>query len=168
MTAPMPLAIAEVNALDRDEFIGRFGGVYEQSPWVAGQAWLARPFADRGALELAMREAVLRAGHERQLALLRAHPQLGTRLTLSGHSRAEQAGAGLDRLDDAERSALAALNEEYERKFGHPYILAVRGASLHAIQDDLRARIGAGAAQEFDEALRQVFRIAAFRLADLC
>lgn len=164
----MRLAIAEVNALDGADFVGRFGAVYEQSPWVAEQAWLARPFADRGAVERAMRDAVLRAGRDRQLALLRAHPRLGTRLALTGHSAAEQEGAGLRQLGDAERSELATLNDEYERKFGHPYILAVRGADLRTILENLRSRTGADAAAEFDEALRQVFRIASFRLADLC
>jgi 2-oxo-4-hydroxy-4-carboxy-5-ureidoimidazoline decarboxylase len=161
------LTIAELNALDRAAFIARFGDIYEQSPWVAEAAWQARPFADGQALETAMREAVLRAGRARQLALLRAHPRLGTRLALTAHSQAEQAGAGLAGLSPAERSELETLNDEYERKFDFPFIYAVRNASLRAILESCRERIGADADREFNESLRQVFRIAGFRLAGL-
>jgi 2-oxo-4-hydroxy-4-carboxy-5-ureidoimidazoline decarboxylase len=167
MTGPAS-PFAAINALDRQAFVARFGVVYEQSPWVAEAAWARRPFADRAALEQAMQDAVRQASRSRQLELLRAHPRLGTRLALSGHSRAEQAGAGLEELTDAERSELGALNEAYERKFGFPFIYAVRNARLRAILDSCRGRIAADAESEFNESLRQVFRIAAFRLTDLC
>jgi 2-oxo-4-hydroxy-4-carboxy-5-ureidoimidazoline decarboxylase len=161
-------SIEEVNSLDRAAFVSRLGGIYEQSPWVAERAWEHRPFADRSALQLAMQETVRQAERSRQLELLRAHPRLGTRLALSGYSQAEQAGAGLGDLTPAERSELETLNDEYERKFGFPFIFAVRNASLRAILESCRSRIGADAGVEFDESLRQVFRIAAFRLAELC
>jgi 2-oxo-4-hydroxy-4-carboxy-5-ureidoimidazoline decarboxylase len=161
-------SIAEINSLDRPAFVTRFGGVYEQSPWVAEEAWKRRPFADRNALECALRDVVRQADRARQLDLLRAHPRLGTRLALSGCSRAEQAGAGLEELTPAERSELETLNDEYERRFGFPFIFAVRNANLRAILESCRGRIGADAGTEFNESLRQVFRIAAFRFADLC
>lgn len=167
MTA-LARSIDEVNSLDSAAFVERFGGIYERSPWVAEEAWKHRPFADRTALEHAMQDVVRRADRPRQLELLRAHPQLGTRLALSGHSLVEQAGAGLGNLTAAERQELESLNESYERKFGFPFIFAVRNASLRAILESCRSRIGADPGTEFDESLRQVFRIAAFRLADLC
>ena len=161
-------SIEAANSLDRAAFVARFGGIYEQSPWVAEEAWEHGPFADRDALELTMQDTVRQAERGRQLELLRAHPPLGTRLALCGYSQAEQAGAGLGELTAAERSELEALNDSYERKFGFPFIFAVRNASLRAILENCRSRIRADAGAEFDESLRQVFRIAAFRLADLC
>lgn len=162
------LSIGELNALDRDAFVAHFGTVYEHSPWVAEQAWASRPFADREALAQAMQQAVLRAGRERQLGLLRAHPKLGTRLALSGYSRAEQSGAGIEAASDVDRAELRALNARYEARFGFPFILAVKNATLPEILAGCRRRVDADPADEFDEALRQVFRIAGFRLADLC
>lgn len=162
-----PPSIAQLNSMDRATFVARFGGVYERSSWVAEQAWQARPFADRNALERAMQKAVMETGQARQLELLRLHPPLGTRLKLSGHSRAEQAGSGLLEATAAERAELERLNRDYERKFGFPFIFAVRNASLRSILDSCRIRINADAKPEFDESLRQVFKIAAFRLADL-
>jgi 2-oxo-4-hydroxy-4-carboxy-5-ureidoimidazoline decarboxylase len=162
------LAIGEVNTLDRKAFVARFGGVYEHSPWVAEHAWSRRPFTDGGALAAAMQEAVRSAPRERQLALLQAHPALGARLGLSDCSRAEQAGAGIAAATDAERDELRELNARYEQRFGFPFILAVTGATLPAILESCRRRVTAAPEAEFEEALRQVFRIAGFRLADLC
>lgn len=162
-----PLSIAAINAMDRAAFVARFGGVYERSPWVAEQAWGARPFADRMALEQAMQEAVRTSGRQRQLELIALHPRLGTRLKLSGYSREEQSGAGLLNAAPEELEELARLNAAYEARFGFPFILAVRSASVRQILDSCRARIDHAAASEFDESLRQVFRIAHFRLSDL-
>jgi 2-oxo-4-hydroxy-4-carboxy-5-ureidoimidazoline decarboxylase len=162
-----PMSIAAVNAMDRSDFIERFGAVYEHSPWVAEETSEARPFENRGELERAMRDVVLAASPEKQLALLRAHPRLGTRAELTAYSQAEQSGAGIGAARDTDRETLARLNREYEDKFGFPFILAVRGASVPVILESCRTRIGHDAATEFDEALRQVLRIAHFRLADL-
>lgn len=162
-----PLSISQVNTMDRAGFVAAFGAVYERSPWVAAAAWDARPFTDRDALERALREAVLRAGREQQLELLRCHPPLGTRRELQGRSREEQAGAGLPGAAAEERAELDALNAEYERRFGHPFILAVRGAGVPDILAACRRRTQSDAESEFAESLREVFRIAGFRLADL-
>ena len=143
------LTIDEVNSLGRAEFVGRFGAIYEKSPWVAEGAWNARPF------------------HAHQLELLQKHPRLGTRLALSGYSRSEQAGAGLLDVSDAERAELEQLNNSYETKFGFPFILAVRNANTRSILDSCRTRINHDEKSEFDESLRQVFKIAHFRLSDL-
>ncbi len=166
MTAK-PLSIAELNSMDRATFVAKLGHVYERSPWVAERAWAARPFASRADLEKAMQDAVLAAGRDRQFELLRMHPALGTRLNLSGHSQAEQAGAGLLEATASERTELERLNRGYERKFGYPFILAVRNANVASILGSCRARVGADADAEFGESLRQVCTIAAFRLADL-
>lgn len=161
------LSMAEVNAMDRAMFVARFGGVYERSPWVAEAAWISAPFASLAALESAVRAAVDASEPEQQLELLRLHPRLGTRQPLSGYSRSEQAGAGLLETELAERRELERLNRAYEDKFGFPFIVAVRGATLGAILDSCTARINHDAPAEFAESLRQVHKIARFRLTDL-
>jgi OHCU decarboxylase len=95
------------------------------------------------------------------------HPALGTRQELSGYSRSEQAGAGLLRAAETERHELEILNRSYEIKFGFPFILAVRDANLRTILDTCRTRLNRDFDAEFEESLRQVFRIAEFRLGDL-
>ena len=166
MKAPS-LTIAAVNSLGRAEFVSRFGAIYEKSPWVAEGAWNARPFADATALENALAEVVRHASHAQQLELLQQHPRLGTRLALSGYSRSEQAGAGLPDASTVECAELEQLNNDYEGKFGFPFILAVRNANSRSILDSCRTRINHDEKSEFDESLRQVFKIAHFRLSDL-
>ena len=100
-------SIGELGRLDRDAFVAEVGFAFESSPWVAEAAWEERPFGSVEELHAAMVRAVERAPEERQLALIRAHPELGRRRGRSTPaSAAEQAAAGLDRPDGEERARL--------------------------------------------------------------
>ena len=104
---------------------------------------------------------------EEQLALLRAHPDLGTRAKISPSSASEQAGAGLDQLTTAEYARLIGLNGAYREKFGFPFLYAVKGSGKFAILEALERRLSSSREEELQEALRQVFRIARFRLESI-
>ncbi len=160
------------SALDERAFIAAFGGVYESSPWVAKAVW---PRAHTGKLDdgevmrAAMREAVDDAGRDRRLALLCAHPELAGRAAVAGKltdaSQSEQKGAGLDRCSPTEYAEFLALNRRYNDKFGFPFIIAVKGHDRQRILAAFRRRIENDVDSEFEEALTQVHRIAALRLA---
>jgi 2-oxo-4-hydroxy-4-carboxy-5-ureidoimidazoline decarboxylase len=113
-----------------------------------------------------MVDQVERGSPEEQLALLRAHPDLGTRARVSEASSAEQAGAGLDQLTPAEFERLRASNEAYREKFGFPFLFAVKGSTKHDILDALERRVRSSREEEYRVALEQVYRIARFRLED--
>jgi 2-oxo-4-hydroxy-4-carboxy-5-ureidoimidazoline decarboxylase len=115
-----------------------------------------------------MTTVVETATEPQQLALLRAHPDLGTRARVSDVSSAEQQGAGLDRLDVAEFARVQELNANYRARFGFPFLFAVKGSTKHDVLAALEARIGMTRDAEFEEALRQVYRIARFRLEEVC
>ena len=151
---------------DRERFVEKFGWVFEGSPWVAERAWSHRPFASTEALHAAMVEEVERASRDEQLALLRAHADLGARAHRSAASAAEQSGAGLDRLTAEEFDRLQRSNATYRSKFGFPFLYAVNGSTKHDILAALDRRIQATPEEEFREALRQVYRIARFRCSD--
>ena len=159
--------LAELNALDRDRFVDALGWIFEDSPWVAARAWPHRPFASADALHAVMAAEVAAADRAAQLALLRAHPDLGVRARMSDASIGEQAGAGLDRLTADEFERLQRMNAAYRETFGFPFLFAVKGATKYDVLDALDRRLGASVDDEFAEALRQVSRIAAFRLHDL-
>jgi 2-oxo-4-hydroxy-4-carboxy-5-ureidoimidazoline decarboxylase len=161
------VTIAEVNDLSREAFLDRLGKVYEHSPWVAEKVWSERPFASRDQLRERMRTEVENSGEERQLALLRAHPDLGTRARIGELSANEQRRAGLDHLIPEEYKILLELNTRYSRKFGFPFICAVRGLDKEDILAVLMIRLDSSAEVEFSQALWEVHRIAAFRLNDL-
>ena len=156
--------------LDREAFVARFGAVYEASPWVAEAIW---PAAARGeldsldALTQAMRDAVDRAPYAERLALIRAHPQLAVAGRMAEASVREQRGAGLDQCSPEELAAFRDLNAAYLARFGHPFIVAVKGLSRGDILKAFAARLGSDAETEFATAIAQIHRIARFRLEAL-
>jgi xanthine dehydrogenase large subunit len=153
-------------AIERQRFVKSVGWVFEDSPWVAERAWLRQPFESVAALHAAMKSAVEHATREEQLALLRAHPDLGANAKMSQASVGEQAGAGLDRLTPDEDAELRRLNAEYRDKFGFPFLLAVKGNTRHDILKALARRVEGAPEEEFRVALEQVYRIARFRLEE--
>src|SRR5262245_48316503 len=112
------MTIAELNSLDRDSFVGAVGWVFEDSPWVAARTWEGRPYDTVEALHQAMVREVENATPGEQIALLRAHPDLGTRARIGSASSQEQAGAGLNNLTTDEFDRLRELNLAYRAKFG--------------------------------------------------
>ena len=160
------MTTADLNSLEQVDFVAAIGWVFEHSPWVAERAWDARPFANVEDLHRAMVAQVEQALPDEQLGLLRAHPDLGTRARVSEASSAEQAGAGLDQLTQAEFERLRALNETYRDKFGFPFLFAVKGSTKHEILNALERRVRSPREEEYRVALDQVYRIARFRLED--
>ena len=113
-----------------------------------------------------MIERVEQALLEEQLALLLAHPDLGTRARVSEASTTEQAGAGLDQLTQVEFDRLRSLNQAYRDKFGFPFLFAVKGSTKHDILDAIERRVQSSRELEYRVALEQVYRIARYRLED--
>jgi len=148
-----------------------FGGVFERSPWVAEGAWAAAPFHGLDRLHAAMVAAVRAAPRARQLALIRAHPDLAGKAAMAGEvttqSRAEQAGAELDRLTPAQYARFQALNRAYRERFGFPFILAVKGLDKAQILESFVERLGNPPEAELDRCLNEIAKIARFRLSDL-
>ena len=170
-----PLTLAAVNAASRTEFAVQLRGIWEHSPWVVERAADARPFASVTALKVAMTGIVRDASPERQLELLRAHPELAGKAmlarALTAESTHEQGAAGLTRSSDDELADLAALNAAYRQKFGWPFILAVRGPrgiglTREHIIATFRRRLQAHPDDEFAECLRNIFRIVELRVDD--
>jgi 2-oxo-4-hydroxy-4-carboxy-5-ureidoimidazoline decarboxylase len=162
--------LEELNARDRAGFVEAIGWVFEQSPWVADRAWEQRPFATLERLHDAMTSIVAGASAEEQLALLRAHPDLGVARVQAAHmsaaSRREQADAGLDAERSDELDRLRVLNAAYREKFGFPFLYAVKGSTTRDILNALERRLTSMRDAEHREALRQVSCIARFRLEE--
>ena len=154
----------ELNSKDRSGFVSAIGWVFEGSPWVAERAWDKRPFATLDTLHDALSSVVASAELGDQLALLRAHPALGSRAGMSDTSSREQTGAGLDGLTRDEIERLRSLNSAYREKFGFPFLFAVAGRTAHDVLNAIERRLTSPRDEEHREALRQVYRIARIRL----
>lgn len=158
------------SALTHDDFIATFGPVYEASPWVAEGVWPAverGEFDDLPALANAMRATVDAAPRDQRLALIRAHPQLAVAGRMAEASVQEQRGAGLDQCSPEELAEFRRLNAAYNVRFGHPFIVAVKGLTRSDILTAFTARLANDADTEFATAMTQIHRIAGFRLAAL-
>lgn len=168
---PEKLSIEEVNRMYREEFISRFGAVFERSPWVAEGAWERRPFDDLDGLHAAFVRTVHDAPEERRVALIRAHPDLARKAALAGElteeSANEQASAGLDRLSPEEYERFHRLNAAYREKFGLPYVVCVRDHTRETIFAGAEERLSNTREEEIGAALYEISRISRLRLEDL-
>jgi len=157
------VALEEVNALGKDEFVARLGGVFEHSPWIAERAWHERPFRSIDELHRAMLDAA--ASHEEKLELARAHPELAGGVALTAASTGEQARLGFDALSRKELEEMNRLNHSYRDKFGFPCIVALRlHADRHSVIAEMKRRLANDAATELRNALEQIGHIARARL----
>jgi 2-oxo-4-hydroxy-4-carboxy-5-ureidoimidazoline decarboxylase len=163
--------LADVNNMDHSSFILHFGSIYEHSPWVAEDAWGKRPFDSVESLHAAMDSGMLAASTTKQMALVRAHPELAGRFARLGQlteaSRSEQSLAGLDRLTAEQIAEMNLLNAEYLNKFGFPFIICARLNDAASIVNALTARLKNSPEAEFQTALREISKIARLRLADV-
>jgi OHCU decarboxylase len=160
--------------MDRATFMSIFGGLYEQSSWIAASVWdqgLSQSADHADGLLRRMKQVVEEAGPGPQWALLRAHPDLAGRIARAGGltdaSRDEQAGAGLDECSEAEFDAFQELNNRYIKKLAFPFIMAVKGSQRVAILEAFRRRVENEPDTEFEIAMDQVHCIARYRLEAL-
>lgn len=162
--------LEEINQLDHAAFTAALGHLFEHSPWVADETWSKRPFASAGSLHTALCATMRAASRDRQLALIRAHPDLAGRLAqqkkLTAESTREQASAGLDQLTDAELAAFSAHNDTYKARFGFPFIICARLNAKAAILGAMNARVTNAPEAEFATALGEIEKIARLRLED--
>ena len=171
----MAITLEQLNAADAAEAARLLDGLYEHSPWIAQAALAQRPFRSLGHLKQAMADIVRDAGEARQLALIRAHPELAGKAmvakTLTSESTSEQGKAGLTDCTPEEFARIQQLNADYNARFGFPFILAVRGprgTGLHRRQiiDTFARRLDNHPDFERAEALRNIHRIVELRLND--
>jgi adenine deaminase len=148
----------------REAFVARFGALYEHSPWVAERAWRPEGFAGIDELDAALRAAMYSASRDEQLALIRAHPDLGEKVApLTEHSRGEQATLALSAAD---YDRFATSNAAYRAKFGIPFVVCVREHSKASVLANADARLGNSVEQEIETALGEIAKIARLRLED--
>ena len=156
-------SLQTINHYTEEQFVEIFGGIFELSPWVAQKASLARPFISLDAVFEEMRKIVEEADISEKTELILKHPELGSRLSMSEHSVAEQAGAGLNALTPEEFEIITQLNKQYTAKFNFPFIIAVAGLDKHHIIKEMQRRLLLDTTSEFNTALHEIYKIARIR-----
>lgn len=160
----MTYSIAYLNQTDIEEFAAVLGDIFEHTPAIASQAWQERPFTDIADLHSKMANVVLNMTPAEKLALIQAHPDLGSKTKMAEASVQEQAGVGLDRLSPADYARFTALNTAYRQKFGFPFVIAVKNLSVADILSAFAKRIENSPSVEMQQAIAEIIQIARFRL----
>lgn len=168
---PHMLTSARPSSLDLETFLAHYGDIFEHSPWVAEITWqqgLAAQHDDADVLADTMGAVLKSAEIDRQLEVIRAHPDLAGKAALAGEltqdSTREQAGAGLDQCTPEEFERFQQMNQAYQDKFGFPFVIAVKGLDRHDILAAFETRLENDAATERQTAVNEIIKIARFRL----
>jgi len=163
--------ITDLNGLSRDSFLERVGAVFEHSPWIAEATWHKRPFESLDALHQSLCDTVRKSQEQKQLELIRAHPDLVGRAALVGalttSSTQEQSSAGLNKLSPEEVAVFQRYNQAYRDKFGFPFVICARLNKKEAILNAFPIRLDNSREQEIRTALEEIYKIAYFRLRNI-
>jgi 2-oxo-4-hydroxy-4-carboxy-5-ureidoimidazoline decarboxylase len=159
-----------LNASGRDNFVAALAGVFEHAPWVAETTHRKAPFTSVAVLHQALLDAVRAAPRDQQLAFVKSHPELGSKVAQAGHltaeSKSEQGSLGLDRLSADEFAKFEKLNATYRQKFGFPFIICVRRHTRDSILRQFEVRAGNSADAELETAIAEIGLITRLRLVD--
>ena len=160
-------SIDKVNKLSKSGFISIFGNVFEKTEWIAQKSYDSKPYKNFEELFSKMMEIFENTNKENHIKILNAHPDLAVEKKVTEDSKNEQKIASLNQCTNEEFLEFKKLNEEYKKKFGFPFILAVKGNNKEEILNSFRQRITNNINLEFEEAKKQVKKIANFRLSKI-
>ena len=160
-------SIDKFNKLSKAEFISIFGNIFEKTEWIAEKCYESKPYNNLDELVSKMMKIFENIESEKHLEILNSHPDLAVEKKLTKDSKNEQKNASLNQCTDEEFLEFKKLNEEYKKKFGFPFIVAVKGKNKEEILNSFRQRITNNINLEFEEAKKQVKKIASFRLGEI-
>ena len=160
-------SIDKVNQLTKNDFIDIFGNVFEKTYWIADKAFNLKPYKNFDELLSSFIKIFEKSSKEDFLKIFNAHPELVVQKKLTIESKKEQANAILNQCSDQEFMEFKQLNTYYTKKFGFPFIIAVKGKKKKEILENFRQRFTNDTSIEFNEAKEQVKKIATFRLNEI-
>ena len=153
-----------INLLKKKEFLSIFGNIFEKSDWIADEVFNLKPFKNSDDLVIKMMDVYENINNEEMIKIFNLHPQLAIEKRLTSFSSKEQTGAKLNECSKEEFEEFEKLNADYKKKYGFPFIIAVKGKNKDEILNNFRQRIQNNFEMEFNEAKNQVKKIASSRL----
>ena len=139
-----PGSLAELNACTPESCAAFVEGSVCRSRKFARLLAARRPFEGAGALLAAARELWTReCGPVDWLQAVGGHPRLGDRMG-AGKRKVEgqEQRAVLETMDERTAAALLELNDKYEERFGHTFLLCAPGVPAHVVEESMRSRMG--------------------------
>ena len=162
--------INKINSLSKSKFVEIFANVFENASWIAEKLYDKKPFKDFQELSEKMLHIFVNTSDQNKLKILKSHPDLADKAKvglLTPDSNKEQNNAGLDQCSEKEFSEFKTLNNKYKKKFGFPFIYAVKGKSKMEILNNFKQRVTCDINDEFIEAIKQVKKIASLRINEI-
>jgi 2-oxo-4-hydroxy-4-carboxy-5-ureidoimidazoline decarboxylase len=157
--------IEDFNALPDTEAERRLYACLANRHWAAEVA-SRRPYPDAQSFLTAAWNALNGLSDDDWVAAFKAHPRIGEGGGDAPESSEREQGRALQSAA-AILAALAAQNRQYERKFGHVFLIRAGGRSGEEILSELRRRMKNDPATELAEARRELAQIADERLSEL-
>ena len=161
--------INKINKLTKSEFVKVFANIFENAGWIAEKLYNQKPFDNFEELSSKMINIFENSSKEKKLKILNDHPDLANKAKiglLTPDSGEEQTNAGLNKCTENEFNEFKKLNTIY-KKFGFPFILAVKGKNKNEILNNFKQRVSSDFKTEFEEAISQVKKIASLRLEEI-
>jgi allantoicase len=163
--------LRELNALDEPELRARLADFCGAPAWVGAMA-AARPYTSAKSVLAASDAAAAGVDRDGWLEAFRHHPRIGERDAERAQSPSAAAASareqsGMDAAAAAERDALAQANADYERRFGHGFVVCASGKSAGEMLGALRARMGNDPDTELHTAAAEQKKITRLRLERL-
>ena len=156
-----------INTFNENEFSAIFGSIFEKSEWIARETFKQKPFKNSQDLINKMMNIYESCSADEILTIFNLHPKLAIDKKLTAFSTKEQSKAKLNQCSKEELETFKKLNFDYENKFQFPFILAVKGKNKNEILENFKNRVNNDYEKEFQEAKKQVMRIALIRLNEI-
>ena len=132
--------------------------------WVAGMV-AARPFENWNDMIETSDRVWSKLKPDQWMHAFDAHPRIGEKKDGARWTADEQAGTRNASSQTMEE--LATLNREYERKFGHVFLICATGRSADDILGNLKSRLNNDASTELRNAAEEQRKITALRFEKL-
>ena len=161
------ITIEKINNLNKSDFLGIFGNVFEKSDWIAEKVFDLKPFKNNEDIFLKIIGIYENSDKNIILRILNSHPELVVEKKLTSNSKNEQSNARLNECTNEEYNEFKKLNIDYKNKFNFPFIIAVKGKHKTEILNSFKQRIQNSLDEEFFEAKKQVKKIASLRLEEI-
>jgi len=163
--------IKDINQMSDDIFIDYFKNIFEKTPLLAKLASSNKPFKDKKHLIHIFMNSFENLDKISKKNIIKNHPDLGNKLKIDNNltilSKNEQENVGLNKCTPEEYDFFHKMNNEFKLKFDIPFIFAVKGSNKHIIIEEFKRRLlNDDVNKEFEESVKQVKKIALFRLED--
>lgn len=164
--------LAHLNSLSEADALAAFERCCGAARWYRAMA-AARPFGDEAALTDAVEASFSALTDADWLEAFAHHPRIGDvsklreRFARSGDLSEKEQGTAMASANEAVIQALFELNQAYEARHGHIFIVCATGKSAAEMKALLEARIDLDPALELRNCAAEQRKITALRLAAL-